>query len=143
VSTANFSLTASTATAQDLGQAKSAQALSTLKSQLQSKNSDTAKINKAAKDFESILLGEWLQKAEKSFATVPGSDPDQTQDSGFDQFQSISCQFLGEGLSRSGGIGIASLISKRLEAVEAAKHTEKDPQKPDLAPVSASSSNGK
>jgi Rod binding domain-containing protein len=143
VSTTNFSLTAATATTQDLGQAKSAQALSTLKSQLQPKNSDMAKIDKAGKDFESILLGEWLQKAEKSFATVPGADPDKDKDSGFDQFQSISCQFLGEGLSRAGGIGIASMISKHLKAIEAKRGSDENAQKASPEPVSAPPSNGK
>jgi Rod binding domain-containing protein len=143
MSTNSFSLTAATATSQDLGQAKSAQALGSLKSQLQSKNNDSAKIDKAGKDFESILLGEWLQKAEKSFATVPGADPDKDKDSGFDQFQSISCQFMGEGLSHAGGIGIASMISKHLKAVEADRAAGENPQKPGQEPVSTPLSNGK
>ena len=41
-----------------------------------SKTGSAAKIDKAAHDFESILVGQWLEKAEKSFATVPGADPD-------------------------------------------------------------------
>ena len=35
---------------------------------------EDAKIEKAGKDFESILLGSWLQQAEQSFAKVPGGD---------------------------------------------------------------------
>ena len=53
-----------------------------------------SRIDKAAHDFESILVGQWLEKAEKSFATVPGTDPDQNRDSGHDQFQSIACQYM-------------------------------------------------
>src|ERR1700722_9361310 len=78
-----------------------------------------SKIDKASHDFESILVGQWLEKAEKSFATVPGADPDQNQDSGHDQFQSIACQYLAQGLTKNGGFGIATMISKHLTAVEA------------------------
>lgn len=134
MSAADFSLASITATTQNLAQARSSQAMSAL--QAQSKNGDSAKIDKAAKDFESILLGEWLEKAEKSFASVPGSDPDQQNDSGYDQFQSISCQFLGEGLSKAGGIGIASMISKHLKAMESGRDAAETAKKADSGPVS-------
>jgi len=136
VSAADFSLGAIT-NAQNLTQARGSQAINALQSQ--SKNGDTAKIDKAAKDFESILLGEWLEKAEKSFASVPGSDPDQQNDSGYDQFQSISCQFLGEGLSKAGGIGIATMISKHLKAKESVQNTAETAKTPDPRPVSSPS----
>jgi Rod binding domain-containing protein len=113
-----FGLGASPVTNQDLSQARSAQAIRGLKGQ--SQNADIGKIDKAARDFESILLGEWLEKAEKSFATVPGADQENT-DPGHDQFQSIGCEFLSGALSKAGGIGIASVISKRLKATEAAR----------------------
>ena len=133
MSASDLSLTIS-AGMQNLGQARSSQAIDTLKSP-QLKSRDTQKIDKAAKDFESILLGEWLEKAEKSFASVPGTDPDQSKDSGYDQYQSISCQFLAEGLSRGGGIGIASMISRHLKAIEAQKNGETAKQ-PDSGPIS-------
>jgi Rod binding domain-containing protein len=76
-----------------------------------------SKIDKASHDFESILVGQWLEKAEKSFATVPGADPDRNQDTGHDQFQSIACQYLAQGLTKNGGFGIAAMISKHLTAV--------------------------
>ncbi len=60
------------ASTQNLTQARSTQALNILQSP---KNGDSAKIDKAAKDFESILIGEWLEKAEKSFGSVPGPIP--------------------------------------------------------------------
>src|SRR5580693_10243560 len=62
-----------------------------------------SRIDKAAHDFESILVGQWLEKAEKSFATVPGTDPDQDRDAGHDQFQSIACESLAKGLGKTGG----------------------------------------
>jgi Rod binding domain-containing protein len=120
----NVSLNTTAANAQTLTQTRGEQAASNL--QAESKNGDMAKIDKAAKDFESILLGEWLEKAEKSFASVPGANPDKDQDAGHDQFQSMACQFLGEGLSKSGGIGIATMISKHLKAMQQSRGTEHD-----------------
>jgi Rod binding domain-containing protein len=106
-----------------------------------------SKIDKAAHDFESILVGQWLEKAEKSFATVPGGDPDKDQDSGHDQFQSIACQFMAQGLSKSGGFGIAAMISKHLTAAEA-KPAENGPKivsgsSPQLAVSAAKSQSDK
>ena len=130
MSATGFPSSASSVAAQDLNPGRSEQAARLLRSQ--AKNDDSAKIDKAAKDFESILLGEWLEKAEKSFATVPGEAADENSDPGHDQFQSIGCQFLAEGLSKAGGIGIAAMISKHLKAVEARQNADKtgDPELP-------------
>jgi Rod binding domain-containing protein len=100
-----------------LAQAKSDLAVQGLRNPATKDNA--SKIDKAAHDFESILVGQWLEKAEKSFATVPGSDPDQDSDKGHDQFQSIACQSLAQGLTKNGGFGIAAMISKHLAAAEA------------------------
>ena len=75
---------------------------------------EDAKIAKAGKDFESILLGSWLQQAQQSFATVPGGDGQGDDDSGKDQFQGIAMQALAGSLTASGGIGIAKMITKHL-----------------------------
>jgi Rod binding domain-containing protein len=101
-----------------LNQAQGGQAIRSLRS-AQEPGADSAKIDKASRDFESILVGEWLNQAEKSFATVPGTDPDQQNDSGHDQFQSIACQSLAQGLSKAGGFGIAAMIRKQLMAAHA------------------------
>jgi hypothetical protein len=53
-----------------LTQAKSDLAIQGLRNP--STKDSPSKIDKAAHDFESILVGQWLEKAEKSFATVPG-----------------------------------------------------------------------
>jgi flagellar protein FlgJ len=87
-----------------------------------------SKIDKAAHDFESILVGQWLEKAEKSFATVPGTDPDESKDSGRDQFQSIACQFMAQAMTKSGGFGIASMISKHLADAAARETPEEAPK---------------
>lgn len=118
-----FPSSASSVATQDLNPGRGEQAARLLR--LQGKAGDSAKIDKAARDFESILLGEWLEKAEKSFASVPGEAPDQDSDPGHDQFQSIGCQFLAEGLSKAGGIGIAAIISKHLKAAEERQNGEK------------------
>jgi Rod binding domain-containing protein len=76
---------------------------------------EDAKIDKAGKDFESILLGSWLSQAEQSFAKVPGGDgQDEDDDSGKDQFQGIAMQALAGSLTASGGIGIAKMITSNL-----------------------------
>lgn len=82
--------------------------------------SDHAKIEKAAHDFESILLGQWLEEAQQSFGSAPGSDPDADQDAdpGHGQFQSIAIQSLAKSLTKSGGIGIAKMIVRQLEATQ-------------------------
>jgi len=78
-------------------------------------SAEDAKITKAGKDFESILLGSWLQKAEESFAKVPGGDGEEDDDdSGKDQFQGIAMQALAGSLTASGGIGIAKMITTSL-----------------------------
>jgi Rod binding domain-containing protein len=77
------------------------------------------KIEKAAKDFESILLGGWLQKAEESFASLPGGDDDDDADAGKEQLQSIAMQSLGISMTAAGGIGIAKMISKQLHKADA------------------------
>jgi Rod binding domain-containing protein len=107
------------ANGQNLDSARSSEAVQTLRG-AQTAGNDPKKIDKAAKNFESLLVGHWLEQAEKSFASVPGTDPEQKDDSSRDQFMSIACESLAQGLSRTGGFGIAAMISKRLEAVTAA-----------------------
>ena len=77
---------------------------------------EDAKINKAGKDFESILLGSWLQQAENSFGSVPGGDEDDDGGSGKDQFQGIAMQAMAGSLTASGGIGIAKMITSHLHS---------------------------
>ncbi len=113
-----------------LSEAQSELALKNLRNQNLRKpatKDGASKIDKAAHDFESILVGQWLEKAEKSFATVPGSDPDESKDSARDQFQSIACQFMSQNLTRNGAFGIAAMISKSLTAA-AANHPTDDPK---------------
>jgi len=107
---------------QSLAQFKGEQAIQDLRNHVP--QDKPGKIDKAARDFEAILVGQWLDQAEKSFASVPGTDPDQQSDSAHDQFQSIACQSLAQGLSKTGSFGIAAMISKQLKKVQAADRTE-------------------
>jgi Rod binding domain-containing protein len=75
---------------------------------------ENSKIEKSAKDFESILLGSWLQQAEQSFGTLPGGDDDGDADAGKEQFAGMAMQSLGTSMTAAGGIGIAKMISKQL-----------------------------
>jgi len=114
---ADFSVKAP-ATAQSLDEARTAAAIRNLRTDMQA-NLKEEKIKKSARDFESILIGQWLEQAEKSFATVPGEDPDKKdQDAGQDQMRSIAFRALADGMTRAGGIGIASMIQKHLELAE-------------------------
>jgi len=75
---------------------------------------ENSKIEKSAKDFESILLGSWLQQAEQSFGSLPGGDDDGDADAGKEQFQGMAMQSLGSSMTAAGGIGIAKMIAKQL-----------------------------
>jgi Rod binding domain-containing protein len=107
--------------AQDFDLAASSLAVRNLRGISQNpQNKEKAKIEKSAQDFESILVGQWLEQAEKSFATVPGDDPDKKdQDPGQDQLRSIALHSLAEGFTKAGGFGLARMISEKLEATEA------------------------
>ena len=74
------------------------------------KNTDpgnAAKIQKSAREFEAVLLSHWLEQAEQSFASVPGSDEDPDADPGRDQFHAIAMQAVGSALTGGhGGLGL-------------------------------------
>ena len=65
-----------------------------------------------AREFESILLSQWLQGAESSFGSVPGGAED--QDAGDEQFKSFAVQQLAKSITDSGGVGIAAIVAKAL-----------------------------
>lgn len=100
---------------QDLTSARSSQAVQSLKG-AQAKGTNPKKIDAAARNFESLLVGHWLEQAEKSFASVPGSDPDEQNDSSRQQFMSIACESLAKGMSKTSSLGISKMISKSLTA---------------------------
>jgi len=76
---------------------------------------NNSRIEKSAKEFESMLLSTWLQQAEQSMATVPGAE-DEEDSTGREQMMSLGVQSLSTAMVASGGIGIASMIMKALHA---------------------------
>lgn len=83
-------------------------------------SSEKGKIEKAGRDFESILLGSWLGDAEKSFAAAPGGPDEEGEDGGNgEQFMAMAMQQLAGTLVNAGGIGIGRMIVKTLEAAPA------------------------
>lgn len=88
------------------------------------KAAENAKIDKSAKDFESLLLSNWLQQAYSSFGSVPGGEEQDGLDAGKDQFQAIAMQSLGAAMTENGGVGIASIIAKHLHKTADASATD-------------------
>jgi Rod binding domain-containing protein len=104
-------------------------------------NPESQKIERSAKQFESILLASWLEQAEKSFATVPGGDGDENSDPGKDQLKSYGVQAVASALTNAGGIGIAAMISKGLEKA-AAVHPPVEPANSQKTPVGLRATSG-
>ena len=96
-----------------------------LVNQLKSPQSLTdAKIDKASSEFEAILVGNWLQQAEQSFATLPGTDDDGDKDVASDSVMSFGVEALSKSLAASGGLGIGKMIAKAMH--EAADKANKE-----------------
>lgn len=74
-----------------------------------------------AKEFESILLGQWLGSAETSFGSLPGSD--ESRDAGDDQFTSFAVQQLARKMTDVGGVGISAIVAQALEKGASGKRT--------------------
>ena len=106
-------LSAASGYARGATQAESTRLLA--EAQRNSGSSDTARIAKAGKEFESILLGSWLQGAEESFATAPGGDEAEQDDGSREQFLGMAMQQLAGSLVEAGGIGISRMIVSHLE----------------------------
>lgn len=80
--------------------------------------SDTARLSSAAKEFESVLLGQWLKDAESTFGSVPGSEED---DAGGQQMKDFAMQHLASEFTDRGGIGIAPMVERALAKQETPK----------------------
>src|SRR5579871_2885823 len=124
---------------QSLAQAKTTQLLN----QARTQTGADPQLEKTAKAFESILLAKWLEEAQKSFATVPGEDPDkQNEDPGADQYRSLALQSVAESITNSGGVGIAKMIIRQFSAKDAAEKTAVDPQAVHSLPVNPQGTKG-
>ncbi|HEX5284317.1 MAG TPA: hypothetical protein VFW30_09365 [Bryocella sp.] len=76
-----------------------------------SKSGLAQKAGDASQDFESVLLGQWLQEAEDSFGSVPGAQDESADGS---QMKAFAMQHLAQEITKSGGIGIARIVESAL-----------------------------
>jgi Rod binding domain-containing protein len=74
-------------------------------------STNAASLSSAAKEFESVLLGQWLKDAESTFGTVPGNEED---DAGGEQMKEFAVQHVATAITNTGGIGIAPMVEKAL-----------------------------
>lgn len=69
------------------------------------------RVSDASQQFESLLLGQWLQEAESSFGSIPGSQDDDPSSA---QMKEFAMQHLATEITRRGGIGIAKMVDTAL-----------------------------
>lgn len=81
------------------------------------------KVANASREFESVLLGEWLQQAEESFGSVPGQEDD---DAGAGQVKNFAMQHLAQEITKSGGIGISKIVEEALMRSVSLSHVAPD-----------------
>ena len=79
---------------------------------------EAARLSSAAKEFESVLLGQWLKDAESTFGSVPGSEED---DAGGQQMKDFAMQHLATEITDRGGVGIAPMVERALAKQELLK----------------------
>ncbi len=70
-----------------------------------------AKSDKAARDFEALLLTPVLESLQKTFSATESD----TQSVGADDYRRMSIQALGQAIADRGGIGIAKLLRQHLQ----------------------------
>jgi peptidoglycan hydrolase FlgJ len=75
-----------------------------------SKN-DVAKNEKAARDFEAMLLAPVFESLQKTFA----GDSEDAKTPGASDYRQMATQALAQSIAARGGIGIARLILRHLE----------------------------
>ena len=68
------------------------------------------RIAKAARDFEAVLLNTFLGPIEKTFASLPGKEPDAVSDN----YQSLGMQAITSSIAAQGGLGFAAMIAGSL-----------------------------
>ena len=92
-------------------------------SPLPNSTSNTARLSSAAKEFESVLLGQWLKEAESTFGSVPGSEED---DAGGEQMKEFAMQHVASDITDRGGIGIAPMVERAIAKQETQRVTQMD-----------------
>ena len=74
-------------------------------------SANSEKVNKAAQQFESVLLGNLFQKLQDSVSLCSGEDEDSSSKS----FGELGVEQLAITAAKSGGIGISSMVIRYLE----------------------------
>lgn len=87
------------------------QAISSVSS-LASANTDVAKLRKHAQEFESILLGNWLERVEQTYAAAPDEDSDAASGT----LSGLGTQALARALAQNNALGVARMLSNSLSA---------------------------
>lgn len=90
-------------------------ALAALSQELTTRAAPAGKGEKAAREFESVLLTSLFDSLEKSFAFDPKDDTP-----GAGDYRTMGAQALAGAVSAGGGIGIARLILRHLSAPKGA-----------------------
>jgi len=75
-----------------------------------SPDSNPAKLQKAAREFEAQLLAELLRHMQFNAGVLPGSDGSGANE----QYQNMATQAVAEAMAAGGGIGIAKSIITQL-----------------------------
>jgi Rod binding domain-containing protein len=75
-----------------------------------------------AREFESILLNQWLQDAESGFGSAPGGNDE--SETGDDQMKGLGTQQLATFMAANGGIGIARMVDHALQASRNAQNAD-------------------
>jgi Rod binding domain-containing protein len=73
-------------------------------------SAQASKTVRAARDFESMLLGSVFGALEHTFSELGGK----LNDPGSENYQAMAMQALGKSLAASGGVGIANMIVRSL-----------------------------
>lgn len=76
---------------------------------------NAGRLTSAAKEFESILLGQWLKEAESTLGSLPGNEQD---DPGGEQIKEFAMQHLATEMTDRGGLGIARMVARALAKQE-------------------------
>ena len=77
-----------------------------------------SKLEQSAREFESILLQSWLEKMNQSFVGASAS-----QDPAHDTVSSLGSQAIASALAARGGIGIAAMLLRHLQASKGIEET--------------------
>ena len=69
-----------------------------------------SRLAKAAREFEGILLGSWLQKIQDCVAGTGDN-----QDAGHDTLRSMATEAISSAWAGRGGIGLANMLMRQLQ----------------------------